>query len=483
MMRSPNTSRPVRQQGVALLLMMFIIGLAVTAYVVRSYDAAAMKARQEEKTIKALAEAKEALIAWSVNHAFTPGQMPWPDRVGDGNYDGSSDCATNSFSRSLFIGQLPSLPATSPCLDPNTGLTIYTGYSTYSGIGHEFRDGYGNRIWYAVSRNIVRNHQASSNPVINPGMIVNAGNPDPWLKVVNVNGNTLSERVAVVLIAPGAPLGNQNRTSSADVGQFLESAINNNQTFIQKVATADFNDNLIYITIDELVSALEKRVVREVRNRNFTPDMVRCTLSGCVKEFKASLKWSNEGAYVITGVIDSDYYHKPNIAQDFNCKWKLQDMMACESASLDSRENILNITTPITSYPFVFDRMTGQDAIKIFDKDGNKKGTIGPTLNSYFTVSSESLLTKPVGWPQWYFSNKWDEYIYVVSEVFDPDTGEGGCLSSCLVLSLHDQTVQNIKQLVFSRSSSNLNELAEGGKATNHFVGVSKFDGAVAWKQ
>lgn len=476
-------SSPAQQRGAAMLLMMFIIGLAVTAYVVKSYDAAAMKARQEEKTMKALAQAKEALISWSVSHGFTPGQMPWPDRVGDGNYDGSSDCATTSFSTSLFIGQLPRLPATSPCLDPNTGSTIYSGYSTYPGIGHEFRDGSGNRIWYAVSRNIVRNHQASSNPVINPGMLVNAGQPDPWLRVVDGNGNVLSNRVAVVLIAPGPPIGNQNRVGNADVSQFLESAIDNNQTFIQKITASDFNDKLIYITIDELIGALEKRVVKEVRNLNFTPDMVRCTLSGCVKEFKASLKWSNEGAYVITGTIDADYYHKPSNAQDFNCKWKLQDMMACEAASLDSRENILNITTPMTSYPFVFDKLTGQDAIKILDKDGNKKGTIGPALNSYFIVTSENLMIKPADWPQWYFANKWDEYIYVVSEAFNPGTGEGECLSSCLQLSLRGQEVQNIKQLVFSRASVNLNELAGGGKATNRFVGVNKLDGAVAWKQ
>ena len=483
MMRPSTTFHPTRQRGAALIMVMFIIGLAVIALVMKSYNAAEMKARQDEKTMKALAEAKEALIAWSVAHKFTPGQMPWPDRVGDGNYDGSSDCATNSFSQSLFIGQLPSLPATSPCLDPNTGSTFYMGYSTYPGIGHEFRDGDGNRIWYAVSRNIVRNHQASSNPVINPSMIVNASSPDPWLKVIDANGNVLSSRVAVVLIAPGKPLANQNRTGSPNENHFLESVMDNNQTFIRKNDDSGFNDRLIYITIDELISALEKRVVREVRNLDFTPEMVRCTLSGCTKEFKASLKWSNAGAYVITGTIDSDYYHQPNVAQSFNCKWKLQDAMACEATALDARENILSITTPMTVYPFTFNRMTGQEAIKILDKDGNKKGTIGPALNSYFIVSNESLITQPTGWPQWYFTNKWDEYIYAVAEEFDSMTGEGRCLSSCLALDARGQTVQGIKQLVFSRVSTNIDELSKGTKATNSFAVVNRYDGAVAWKQ
>ena len=54
MMRPSITSRPTRQRGAALIMVMFIIGLAVTALVMKSYNAAEMKARQDEKTMKAL---------------------------------------------------------------------------------------------------------------------------------------------------------------------------------------------------------------------------------------------------------------------------------------------------------------------------------------------------------------------------------------------------------------------------------------------
>ncbi|MDR5172922.1 hypothetical protein IHQ56_13950 [Methylobacillus flagellatus] len=476
------------QRGAALLLAMFIIGLAVTALVVRSYDAAEMKARQEEKTMKALAEAKAALIAWSVAHKDSPGQMPWPDRreTSNPNYDGSSDCSSSSFDlvsqqgEAKFLGQLPSLPSTTPCL-------------VYPGVGR-YQDAYGNNLWYAVSRNLVRRYDSpATNPVINPGIITTPNYS--WMVVRDSQGRIISNRVAAVIIAPGSPLLGQNRSSNTPPASAYLDTIEidgviysnsdyqaDNKSFIQAEEGSSFNDRLVYITIDELISALEKRVVREVRNLNFTPDMVRCTLSGCVKEPKG-LKWSSAGVYVTSGSIDATYYHKPDIAQDFNCQWReLQNTirMDCKTLMPDSKENILRIITP--SYPFILDRLTGHDVIRVLDENGVEKGTIGPADNSYFTVSSENPINH-IGWPQWYFSNKWDEYIYVVAEEFNANN-EGTCnpSSSCLILNWHGQEVTGIKQLVFSRAWSNLEKLAKG-EATNYFDGVSKYYGDVAWKQ
>ncbi|MFL9611383.1 hypothetical protein ACKF11_14995 [Methylobacillus sp. Pita2] len=513
------------QRGAALLLAMFIIGLAVTALVVRSYDAAGMKARQEEKTMKALAEAKEALIAWSVAHPEFPGAMPYPDRGSGGSYDGESDCfnAANEFKRYFLIGMLPILDSRDTnCLNSlRKGISINSLPSSLN-----MRGKYGDRLWYAVSRNLVHNYEFSKDaaknekenipPIINLGLAMAneifaneslynppylrrkskqddaiGSTPYRWLKVVDSRGAVISDRVAAVIIAPGLPLAGQDRSADAPLPAAYLDALGgfsnadyqvDDETFIQAPESSNFNDRLVYITIDELLSALEKRVVREVRTLNFTPDMVRCTLSGCAKVFTASLKWSNAGAYATTGTIDADYYHKLNDAQNFNCNWRLQDIVACEATALDARENLLNIRTPMAGYPFVFDRMTGQEAITVLDKDRNKKGTIGPAQNSYFVVNDESPITDHAGWPQWYFTNKWHEYIYAVAEEFDSTTGEGRCLSSCLSLQVHGRSIQGIKQLVFSRALANISELAKG-TATNSFAGVNGSEGAVAWKQ
>ncbi len=188
------------QKGAALILMAFILGLGTAAYLIKTFNTADLQAKQDAKTYLALKEAKTALIAWSVNHTYTPGQMPWPDRNGDGNYDGSADCVASTFAPSFLLGQLPSKPDTSPCLNPNTGTTVYTGLSTYPGLGQEFRDAQGNSFWYAVSRNLVYDAEHGEPPVINPGMInaPHAITPYqrqggtqsyPWLKVLDRNGN------------------------------------------------------------------------------------------------------------------------------------------------------------------------------------------------------------------------------------------------------------------------------------------------------
>ena len=81
-----------KQTGATLILMAFIIALAATVYLLKAYDPAQLRLEQDKKTYLALNEAKQALIAWAVSNSINPGQMPFPDRNADGNYDGRSDC-------------------------------------------------------------------------------------------------------------------------------------------------------------------------------------------------------------------------------------------------------------------------------------------------------------------------------------------------------------------------------------------------------
>lgn len=497
MMRPPITSRPACQQGVALLLMMFIIGLAVTAYVVKSYDAAAMKARQEEKTIKALAEAKEALIAWSVAHPRWPGTMPFPDRGTDGGgYDGKSDCvAPPALDYPHLIGKLPSY-SESGCFESTYHTNIHT------------TDSSAERLWYAVSMNLIRS--GSKVPVINPGML---GNTYEWMKVFDHDGQLVSDRVAVVIIAPGFPItiqGTIQDRSKVAIENFLETAtfqdgrtVSNtdytriNEDFVMgAIDGSEINDRLIYITIDELIGALEKRVVREVKDLNFTKNMVRCTLlDGC--RFQAIFTWNNEGVYVSTPIDDTSIsrYHK---VKDLpvNCFYSYvntsNSVMKCEAQLPDPNGIVLKMDSPMSLYPFSISNFSliGEGIINVF-KDGGIKGTVKPASNSTFTVSNTQEMTSSVvGWPvemAWYFNNKWYEYIYVVSEDFDEITNEGKCLSSCLILNSRNREIQNIKQLIFSRNSFLIEGFAEATATnsvlSNYFYDDGKGNGAVAWKK
>ena len=268
-----------KQKGAALILVAFIIALAVTAYLLRAYDPTRLSLEQDRSTYLELNEAKQTLISWSASHALRPGQMPFPDRNADGNYDGKSDCNSpvSTFSYGFLLGQLPVFGQDNPCVVPQAGL------------GNIYQDMQGNRLWYAVSRNLVHKYETpSADPLINPSVI---NNPVyPWLVVKDRNGALISDRVAVVLIAPGNALTGQTRAGVApSVNQYLDtfqigaSVFSNadydsaDEDFIigqdsKSLSDSDnsltkpyyFNDKLVYITIDELMLAITNRARNEV---------------------------------------------------------------------------------------------------------------------------------------------------------------------------------------------------------------------------
>lgn len=200
-----------RQQGAVLLLMTLVLAVSATAFAFKALNQSNVQIEREKITLNALTEAKAAVIGWSVSHPNLPGSMPFPDRNGDGNYDGNSDCYTGTFNYSFLLGQLPWLGQTNPC----TALPL-------TGFGVDVRDGSGNRLWYAVSRNLVHDYQTGTDPIINPGIITSP--TYNWMTVYDKRGNLISNRVAVVIIAPGAIVGAQDRSAAApNASEYLDS--------------------------------------------------------------------------------------------------------------------------------------------------------------------------------------------------------------------------------------------------------------------
>lgn len=268
-----------QQQGFAMLILVFVIALVLTSYFVSGLNGKSLERGREDKTAQALVDAKAALLGWSVAHPDYPGIMPFPDRNADGNYDGNSDCVlAGALNYPHLIGRLPSAVQTAPCVG-----------ALQNGLSGSFVDGDGETLWYAVSRNLIRTSVAGA-VVINPSII---NNPTfNWLVVRDRNGQVISNRVAAVIIAPGRVVGAQNRAGGlAGPAAYLDSAVVSgvpysnadstipNEDFImaedmKHVANPhpiyaqpyQFNDKLIFITIDELMLALEQRAIREARN-------------------------------------------------------------------------------------------------------------------------------------------------------------------------------------------------------------------------
>lgn len=287
-----------KQKGAALILMAFIIGLGVLAYLLNSFNLERMRLEQDKKTYQTLNQAKQALIAWAVSHPNTPGLMPYPDRKNDGNYDDTSDCYASAvnFNYIFSLGRLPLFRNDPNCINAKADVIF--------GVSGDFRDGNSERLWYEVSKNLLHDYKNNggnpngTSPIINPS-IINAP-AYPWFTVIDRSGTVISNRVAAVIIAPGQPIGGQDRSGGvADPNQYLDkitmadntvyenynyptSDINVKEFIIgdnlkavarndptykdQSVEPYYYNDKLVYITIDELMAALEKRVGEEVRN-------------------------------------------------------------------------------------------------------------------------------------------------------------------------------------------------------------------------
>ena len=291
-----------RQQGAILFVVLTVTLLMGTSFLLARIDSTqARRAQEAESSARALAEAKRALIGWSAGAGLdgggvehTPGVLPFPDRNSDARgYDGRSDCVTSRLSHRHLIGRFPWAGEAAPCPDRTLGV--------------ELRDGSGEPLWYAVSRNLVNHRGAGApDPPINPGMLDTAP-AWPWIRLIDANGAVVAGSdgepldVAAVIIAPGPPLPGQTRTGAAPgATHFLDAVTVNGVTYDNadsdgcqdRVAGAStpsdcpgftgeefilfpdsrdtgsgadaFNDRIAYITAEELLRVAEARALGEL---------------------------------------------------------------------------------------------------------------------------------------------------------------------------------------------------------------------------
>ena len=285
------------QRGAVLLAALTATLVAGTSFMLaRMENTAAPRAREAAATARALADAKRAIVGWSVGAGLAgdgaehvPGVLPFPDRNNDTRgYDGRADCVTSGLSDHHLIGRFARAGETSPCPDRALGVV--------------FRDGSGEPLWYAVSRNLVNHRGGSSlDPPINPSLL-DATPVYPWIRLIDAGGGVLTAsdgeplEIAAVIIAPGPPLAGQTRTGAAPgAAEYLDSVAVNGviydnadsdgcrdavagasaytdcpgrtgEEFIlyphsrgNASAADSFNDRIAWVTAEELLRAAETR--------------------------------------------------------------------------------------------------------------------------------------------------------------------------------------------------------------------------------
>tara|TARA_R110002072_G_C7960630_1_gene533859 strand:- start:946 stop:4338 length:3393 start_codon:yes stop_codon:yes gene_type:complete len=232
------------QKGAVLLLFALLLLIGSTYSLVSKLNSDTnFYVRQSKETQESLRLAKQALIAYALSFPEIdalsgtdkingPGYLPCPDINNNGSAGGTCSSGGNT-----TIGRFPN----------NTLETA------------DLRDSSGSRLWYALSDNF--RNSAGLEPLNSetPGQLTVDGNND----------------IVAVVIAPGAPVGNQNRNPAdtnilTEIANYLETENNDlDLSFISvdpsSIDFTDFNDRLVSITRQELMEQIEKRVLGEAK--------------------------------------------------------------------------------------------------------------------------------------------------------------------------------------------------------------------------
>jgi hypothetical protein len=256
------------QRGAALMVMLIILIIGAAAIFVASLNSSALQTKHDEITADALAQAKEALIGYAVKVQISssnsanqprPGELPCPDMHVPGNsQEGtpSTPCNGNA------LGRLPWKTLGLP----------------------DLRDGSGERLWYAVSTNFKNSPRSGTLNSDTPGTIsifASSGN------ILHDGGASGTGAIAVI-IAPGDVLTRTDQSSAQDrsntgnnnAQNYLDTALGkDNANFTDGSSTNGFiqgrikdsnekvilNDQMLFITQDNFMQAIQKRVAGEVK--------------------------------------------------------------------------------------------------------------------------------------------------------------------------------------------------------------------------
>lgn len=235
---------PSRQRGAALIIMLVVLVVGIAAILVNSLTSSKINIARQATTAAALAQAKDALIGFATAYSDThsgeaPGYLPCPDDSG-GNPEGSAEiqCLNQNFS---VMGRLPWKTLGLPAI----------------------RDGDGVCLWYAVSGTYKYNPKTS---------LMNWDTKGKF-KVYAADNTLLSDDVVAVIFAPGAVLpgqvhysagapvcgGNYSPTNYLDSFNGINNYNAGNEKFIQGIKGGSFNDQMIFITRQEIWNAIQKR--------------------------------------------------------------------------------------------------------------------------------------------------------------------------------------------------------------------------------
>ncbi len=195
-----------RHRGLAAVALVAVVATGILLYVVGTLAPAALEAYRNHKTQKALAQAREALLGYALQHRERrPGEMygylPMPDLGESQNRNGALGlpCASEGCAKQNNTG--------------TAGNGTYIGRFPWRTLGLEpLRDGHGECLWYIVSASHkdIENSRVPMNWDALGEIDVVVADGSPSLRSVIASAH---DRPIAIIVAPGPPLPGQDRST------------------------------------------------------------------------------------------------------------------------------------------------------------------------------------------------------------------------------------------------------------------------------
>lgn len=375
------------------MLVILVVGIA--ALLVSSLTSSSAKTAHQKNTSAALAQAKDALIGFAVTYGDTHsgqvhGYLPCPDPNGTAglNGEGSSEtCVSHDVS---VIGRFPW---------KTLGLSA-------------LRDGDGECLWYAVSGTYKDNPKTTG--------LMN-WDTDGQLQVYSSDGTLLANQVVAVIFAPGAPLSDQSQNRSPDgtapicggnytVGNYLDTGTVNTVSFnnaaiasgnfIQGTSGGSINDQIVFITRQDIWNAVQKRT-----DFNTMLNLLTQRVAECLANY---------------GNNNSNYNNN-------SLPWPAQLVLS------DYAVNNNYIDVPNTSYSNSYS-YSGRVPYVV----NNSESASGNSISYPYSLlqSNGANCPNPANWAAIYpwYDNWKDHLFYALSNEFGPQYGNTNACGSCVTV-------------------------------------------------
>lgn len=376
------------------MLMLAIMVMGISAVLISSLSATGLKAARQRTTSDALAHAKEALVSYAATYGDTHmgqvhGYLPCPDIDGkdiSGNPAEGNTKLSCGVKNTSSIGRLPWKTLELPALS----------------------DGDGECLWYAISGTYKNNPKTDLMNWDNNGLF----------EILDANGATVAQNVVAVIFSPGTPTGGQNRTPDGaapvcggnyTASNYLDNApaidnsivsnIANAISRFQLIASTQVNDQMIFITKDDIFNAI-------MRRSDFT-DPARSPLRLMTQKAAECI---------------ADYGRRNNAGiADKRLPWSGTLINPAEDYWTNS------------NYDDTSDLLSGRLPFRVNASDSASNNAI-ISLHYQLKIDGSNCPGVPA-WPTYYpwWSNWKDHLFYALADNFRPSSGSSAC-GTCLTV-------------------------------------------------